>query len=140
MKSYVLATLILGALTATSCSDPKSAAAAYLATNPGVSEGAAEAENENEGAADTTPASELNFANVQAKVLSKCVSCHRVDKASSGVDIDSYEKVKAALNGIRNAATPDGASMPPAGALPADQRKLLLDWINAGAPEESPAE
>ena len=64
-------------------------------------------------------------------ILPKCVPCHG---KSGGLNLESYEFVVRAIDAIRVHAVLDDGDMPPAGLLPKDQRELLGNWIDAGAP------
>lgn len=77
----------------------------------------------------------LNFAHVQEKVLTpKCARCH-------GGMMGSYESVVANLTEIESRVRSafEFDQMPPARApqLNEEEKNLLLDWIKAGAPENT---
>lgn len=78
------------------------------------------------------PPPALNFAAVKAKVFdAKCLRCH-------GRDLDTYENARPLLREIDFRVRLEGAGqMPPASRpqLTAEEKQLLLDWIQAGAPE-----
>jgi uncharacterized membrane protein len=78
---------------------------------------------------------DLNFNNLNQKIFkTACVKCHSV---SGGVDMRSYDTIKANIGKIAIAVLAT-QSMPKNGTLTADQLSLLSAWINAGAPELSP--
>lgn len=84
-----------------------------------------------------TPAPRLSFETVNRDVFQpKCARCH------SGM-MSSYERVVANLNLIemRVRSTFDFEKMPPPRApqLTNEELNLLLDWIQAGAPKDGPA-
>lgn len=79
----------------------------------------------------------LNFANVQEKVFTpKCSRCHGF--------VESYDGVVARLAGIESRVRSplEFEQMPPpkAAQLTDEEKNLLLDWIKAGAPENSDGE
>lgn len=91
-----------------------------------------------EGAFSLPPGSTPSFAQVQAGVLeTKCATCHGVAAGNrGGLNLESYETVVAAVAAIT--AEIQGGTMPPrtAPALSANERTLLLSWIQAGAPRD----
>lgn len=62
-----------------------------------------------------------------------CFRCHSAPTNRAGVNVETYQNVIANLNRIEQAIQ-DG-SMPLRGSLSAEQKKLILDWIQDGAPE-----
>lgn len=77
----------------------------------------------------------LNFATVQQKVLTpKCARCH-------GGMVSSYANVVPMLTEIESRVRSplEFEQMPPSRApqLTEEEKNLLLDWIKAGAPENS---
>lgn len=78
--------------------------------------------------------SELTYASVYTKVLRpSCVSCHG---NSGGVNLESYQQIKANLSKIFQSTIAE-RKMPksPNPPLTAQQLGLLNAWIEAGAPE-----
>lgn len=77
--------------------------------------------------------SELGFNTIQNRVLrTHCIGCHG---DGGGVNLESYDKVKANLEGIRKTVFVS-QTMPkrPGASLSAYQLGLLNAWIEAGAP------
>ncbi|TPV97113.1 MAG: hypothetical protein B7733_01210 [Myxococcales bacterium FL481] len=54
--------------------------------------------------------------------------------APPGVDFNTHEGVQERLERVIARATGDQPTMPPAGGPTADERELLLQWLDAGAP------
>jgi uncharacterized membrane protein len=96
-----------------------------------------------------TPASgkTVSFAKDILPILeTSCVSCHGGEKTSKGLDLKSYASLMAgSQNGSVVTAgdatksalviSVQSGKMPKRGTkLTADQLQLLLDWVNAGAP------
>jgi uncharacterized membrane protein len=83
--------------------------------------------------------SELGFATVQRRVFAlNCASCHG---NSGGVNLQTYESVKANLAGItRTVFVTKTMPKSPGQSLNSDQLGLLNAWIQAGAPETAPNE
>lgn len=75
----------------------------------------------------------------EAFVISWCRGCHSIEStarhmAPVGVDFDSLDEMRARADKIRmRAGTTLG--MPPAGGPSADERALLVEWIDCGMPE-----
>lgn len=72
---------------------------------------------------------------------SHCTGCHHSlnpeegrGGAPVGVDFDSYADVLAQLDRIEARVVPEDGGMPPDGALTAEQRAALAEWIGCGAP------
>lgn len=61
-----------------------------------------------------------------------CLSCHGT---SGGVSLADYPSTLAAISKIKTMI--ESNQMPPRKPLPAEKRQLLLDWIQAGAPENA---
>lgn len=75
----------------------------------------------------------VDFATVSAQIFQpNCVRCHG---SAGGVNLSSYQGVKAALTRV-TAAVNSGA-MPPGGPLSPSLKSLLAQWVSAGAPEGS---
>ncbi|MGE0631174.1 MAG: hypothetical protein AB7O96_02110 [Pseudobdellovibrionaceae bacterium] len=72
----------------------------------------------------------LSWLNVFAEVIKpKCVDCHK--------GMAEYEKVKKKIPAIRKEVFVM-RTMPKGGSLTEEQSRLLSDWIDAGAPENTP--
>ena len=84
---------------------------------------------------------QLNFKTVFEKVLrEKCVGCHVHQAGGDHGDLTDYAHVFKVRNGIRRRIDKTGhGQMPPvdegADPLTASEKKLLKDWIDAGAPK-----
>jgi len=94
-------------------------------------------------------ASAAEFEEVRPILEKACFQCHNVNVPLGGVVLDTAEGAKASASTIAPTLEPGSADlMPPAGALPEGQRKLLAEWAEAGAAwpagvvlgEESPEE
>lgn len=73
-----------------------------------------------------------------AFVTSWCRGCHSRDQmmrqgAPEGVDLDTRADVERLAGAIR-ALAGTGRAMPPAGGPSAEERALLVDWLDCGAP------
>jgi uncharacterized membrane protein len=73
-----------------------------------------------------------------AFVTSWCRGCHSRDQmmrqgAPEGVDLDTRADV-ARLAGAIRALAGAGRAMPPAGGPSAEERALLVEWLDCGAP------
>jgi hypothetical protein len=87
----------------------------------------------NTGGTGVSPAI-ADFATVSSQVLQRrCVACHG---SSGGVNLQTYSNVFKNKSRVR--AEVVQGSMPPGSPLSSSQRKLLVNWIDAGAPQ-SPA-
>ncbi len=80
------------------------------------------------------PIVELSFKNVFEKVIkTNCLKCH---SGSADVNLETYANVfdnRAAMKvSIENNSMP---LLPRGKALTAEQKKLILDWLEVGAPE-----
>jgi len=88
------------------------------------------------------------FAKVDKIIQTRCIGCHRGEKAAAGVDLSSYSSIlKAKFKGkavvvakkpkdsvFVAAITGHGvAKMPPGPPLSAAEVKLVQDWIASGA-------
>ncbi len=88
----------------------------------------------------------VNYENFAAPLmLTWCVPCHSShlqaadrQNATVGVDFDTYQGVLEHLDRIYvravEAVGEDGSAMPPAGGLSDQERVLLNEWIECGAP------
>ncbi len=97
-------------------------------------------------ACDTAPAPTWN-ADARRVVLSRCASCHQ-DGDIAPFPLTTYEEVVRFAAPVR--ASIEAGAMPPWQAadgcndyddnfdLTADERALLLDWLDAGTPEGEP--
>lgn len=94
---------------------------------------------------ETSAALSATFTSINLNILvPKCLSCHSTANPAGGVSYSSYGATTAANN--FNSATPAqsrlylstlgaGASMPIGGTkLTAGESAILLNWLNAGAP------
>lgn len=80
-------------------------------------------------------ASVLDFATIKAQVFqNNCIRCHSLAGGNkAGVNLESYSSVKPIAQVILSAV--NSGSMPPSGTLPSSAKTLLLNWVQAGAPE-----
>ena len=90
------------------------------------------------GVADTAPTgtsragASISFAQVNDRVFApRCISCHG---NSGGVNLESYQSVKANLSRIERVAIKD-RSMPKNRPLADADAQFLSAWIDSGAPE-----
>jgi hypothetical protein len=75
----------------------------------------------------------VSYAKDIAPLLkSNCTSCHGGSAPSSGIDLTTYDKVKA--NASLASSQIQRGSMPPGGPLPAADKQLFAAWVSAGAP------
>lgn len=85
---------------------------------------------------------EILFAHVNEYVIqTNCVSCHSVAKGNKGrVNLESYEGLKRSLKKVKESIL-DGF-MPPRRSkqMTDEQKKLIIDWIDAGAKEKADAD
>ena len=88
------------------------------------------------------PLSAADFtADIRPLLEAECLQCHNAANALGGVRVDSEaEAAKAIKPGAPEAsllftalAPDDDKVMPPSGALPAEKRSLIREWIAAGA-------
>ncbi len=79
----------------------------------------------------------LDFLSVQNSVLSgRCLTCHSSAAGNQGgLNLDSYQQVRATLNKIYYRVI-EKKDMPPT-ALTTAQFDLLKAWIEAGAPQKN---
>ena len=85
----------------------------------------------------------LSYTNFGAAFLSTyCTSCHNSELTGSsrvgapeGSDFETYKLAAVFLAQIKAKAGAGKTAMPPSGQVPADERKLLDEWIDCGAPE-----
>ncbi len=86
------------------------------------------------------PKTPLNFAMVEAAVFeAKCCRCHSNETKNSGnLNLETYANVRAALSAIQDDIVSE--TMPKAPGLPLseEERVMLLQWIQMGAPEVGP--
>lgn len=80
----------------------------------------------------------LNFETVFTKVIStNCLKCHKHsdDDDEDKVFLTNYDEVYAVRKDV--ASEIESGSMPPKRGIPLtdEQRKLILDWLTAGAPQ-----
>lgn len=82
----------------------------------------------------TSPASAAEFTEVRPILEKSCFQCHNAKVPLGGVALDTAEGAQAAAAAIAPTLEPGSKNlMPPAGALPEAQRKLLAEWAEAGA-------
>lgn len=76
----------------------------------------------------------MNFEFINSRILRpKCASCHG---DSGNVSLETYSAVKSHIAGIRNTVFIE-RTMPKRGALTLEEKRLLWNWIELGAPAES---
>ena len=95
--------------------------------------------NEVPSDASMPTADQLNFAEVQAKVLAPyCQNCHSQGGGNQGgVNLEGYGQVKSQIGEIEKTAVNE-KSMPLGGpSLKGYPLELLTQWIAKGAPETS---
>jgi mono/diheme cytochrome c family protein len=142
MKRWTLLALAAGIL-AVGCNGGSSTPEGET---PNTTNPATTAQDSTEAAAAT--GTTVAYAQVQEILTKNCVGCHGEKKPQDGVNLTNYEAVmKGGEHGaIVKPGNPTeselievmrGAEghklMPPAGALPDDQIKIIEDWIAAGA-------
>jgi uncharacterized membrane protein len=88
-----------------------------------------------------TPVSAASFKNIQTTILQpKCVSCHSGSSPSAGYNLSTYSGVMAGVNvssptsSVIYTAVVSGSMPKGSSALTSAQKSLLLQWIQAGAP------
>ncbi len=80
----------------------------------------------------------LSFAAVKDIVLKEnCYFCHSASAGNQGgVNLETYENVLGLVGSIKADVSSD--RMPLGGPpVPSFQKQILLDWIQAGSPEQS---
>ena len=71
---------------------------------------------------------------VRPLLIDKCVPCHNKDTQLGGVRLDQAFDAKIAKK-VLEAVNYDGhVKMPPSGKLPEPERRVVAEWIGAGAP------
>ena len=83
----------------------------------------------------------LRYDNFGAPFMSNwCRACHSADtppdmrqQAPAGVDFDDRSEIRRWSFPIRFTAG-QGSSMPPAGGPSAEERRMLVEWLDCGAP------
>lgn len=83
---------------------------------------------------------DVYFEHVNEYVIkTNCVSCHSEAKGNKGdVNLESYANVMASLKEVKESLI-DGFMPPKRGRqLTAEQKNLILNWIEAGAKEKAP--
>lgn len=80
-------------------------------------------------------ADELTYKIIADNVFTKnCVGCHSVSGGNKGsVNLENFENVLKNIDDIRTEVS--GKTMPPRKQLSAEQIKIVLAWIDAGANE-----
>lgn len=76
-----------------------------------------------------------NYQTVNSQVLQPyCLSCHSAAGGNrAGINLESYSNVLKNITAVKS--TINSGSMPRGTTLSASQKKLILDWIAAGAPQ-----
>ena len=78
-----------------------------------------------------------DFAEVYSQIIEpKCTGCHSSGGGAGGIELDKYELVFANRLQVREAVSE--RFMPPRRPLEDPQIELLVDWVDAGAPEKKP--
>jgi uncharacterized membrane protein len=76
------------------------------------------------------------FSDIYTNVLlPRCLACHSAPHDAGHVNLENYANFIVAKDEV-HAAIASGA-MPPRKPLTDDQKKLILDWIEAGAKEKA---
>ncbi len=76
---------------------------------------------------------DTSYASVLKQIfVPRCSTCHGMSRQTRGINTESYNSVLANISNIRMMVS---QGLMPQGGLPADERKYLIDWIDAGAPE-----
>jgi hypothetical protein len=80
----------------------------------------------------------VDFASVRSQILApRCFSCHSEAAGNEGgVNLETYENVNVRLSAIQT--TVNTNQMPPSRPLPDNLKALLNNWIENGAPENTP--
>lgn len=95
------------------------------------------ADGENISFGDLKPdekASMMNFSFISSRILQpKCTSCHGT---SGNVNLETYDAVRSHLAGIKKSVFIE-RTMPKRGALTLEEKRLLWNWIELGAPSQS---
>jgi hypothetical protein len=88
------------------------------------------------------PTTNLTYCDAQVVISDKCLRCHREGgDLDAPFDLDSYdevaERVMAVARVVRNRSMPlmDRDLVPAVEPLTEAERDLLLEWLDAGAPE-----
>lgn len=94
--------------------------------------------NDNNNSSGTDPigsTTSLTYANVNARVFQpRCFRCHAgAATDAEGIQLDSYEKVLARIDDVRFEIS--GRHMPPDISIPQAEIDLVVNWIDAGAPQ-----
>lgn len=73
------------------------------------------------------------YANDAAPFLQKyCTSCHAPGASESRLPLETYDKVKAQLGGVKSEIS--SCAMPPSGTQPSTaERTAFLTWVACGA-------
>lgn len=85
----------------------------------------------------------ITYANFGAIFIGNyCTSCHASELtgaerygAPTGSDFETYKLLAVHLAGVKSKAGSGKTAMPPGDQVPAEERKLLDEWIDCGAPE-----
>lgn len=76
----------------------------------------------------------LDWLTVRTLVIeASCLGCHSSPNNRGGVNLETYRNAYDEIEDIEEAIRE--GSMPPRGPLSDQQKKLILEWIKAGAPE-----
>jgi formylglycine-generating enzyme required for sulfatase activity len=89
-----------------------------------------------------SPLAAADFSSdVKPLLEAECLQCHNASNALGGIRLDSRAEAAKVIQAGKPDQSPlysalapdDDRVMPPSGALPADKRALIRDWIAAGA-------
>lgn len=99
--------------------------------------------NKGEGALNVVPGEVPSFNAVLQSVLKpKCASCHSSAGGNpAGVNLETYESVVPLRNAVRGVIDGNPILMPPRRAAPLTdaEKRLLITWLDAGAPRDGVA-
>lgn len=81
------------------------------------------------------PEDKITFSIIQKQILEPaCLRCHSAEGGNrGGVNLETYRNVFNLIDDIQDSINTN--FMPPRRPLSEEQKKLLMDWIDAGAPE-----
>lgn len=74
------------------------------------------------------------FQTATAVFNGNCVSCHGGDTPRANLRLNVYADMKRVADNGRLREVLEKNIMPPTGPLSADNKKIVFDWIEAGAP------
>ncbi len=89
---------------------------------------------------DTKVKAQLTFSLIETNILqAKCIQCHSNTTKNSGkTNLETYASVKAALPQIKDDINEGVMPKSPGTSLTSEEKFLLLEWIQMGAPETAP--